>query len=70
MQPSYVIQPRTKKPFTLLTIGVLGLVALIHLLRLVFVWEVTVNVMIVPMWVSVLAMVITGSLALMLWREM
>ena len=37
--------------------------------RLVLGWEVTVNTVIIPMWVSVLGLVIAGGLAWLLWLE-
>jgi hypothetical protein len=58
-----------KKPFTTIAVGVFVLVALVHVFRLVFGWEVTIQGSVVPMWVSVLGAVIAGGLAVMLWRE-
>ena len=58
-----------KKPFATIAVGVFALVALVHVLRLVFGWEVTVQGSTVPMWVSGLGAVIAGGLAVMLWRE-
>ncbi|HVS26811.1 MAG TPA: hypothetical protein VHE58_05870 [Burkholderiales bacterium] len=57
------------KLFTNLAIALLILIAIVHLLRLVFGWEVTLNGMVVPMWVSVLGLLIPGALAFFLWRE-
>lgn len=57
------------KPFTNLAIAIFILVAAMHLLRLVFGWEVTLNGMVVPMWVSVMGLLIAGALAYFLWRE-
>ena len=57
------------KPFTMLAILVFALVALAHLLRLVYGWEATINGAAVPMWASVLALVVTGALAAALWWE-
>lgn len=58
-----------KKPFTLLAVLVFASVALVHLLRLVFGWEVTINGAAVPLWMSVLGIVIAAGLAVMLRRE-
>ncbi len=58
-----------KKPFTYLAILVFALVALLHLLRLIFGWEATFNGAAVPMWASGLGLVIAGGLAVMLWQE-
>ena len=57
------------KPFTMLAVLVLALVALLHLLRLVYGWEATINGAAVPMWASILALVIAGGLAAGLWWE-
>jgi len=45
------------------------LVALAHLLRLLTQSEITVNGMSVPLWVSVLGVIIPGGIALLLLRE-
>jgi hypothetical protein len=58
-----------KKPFTVLAVLVFALVALIHLLRLVFGWEVTFNGSVLPMWISILGLVFAGGLAAGLWWE-
>ena len=57
------------RPFTTLGALIFALVALLHLLRLLLGWKVTVDGIDVPMWVSVLGMLIAGVLAMMLWRE-
>jgi len=58
------------KPFTTIAVLIFSLVAIAHLLRLYFHWEVTVNGLIVPLWVSMAGFIIAGALAVMLWREM
>ena len=58
-----------KKPFTTIAVGVFALMALVHVLRLLFGWEVTIQGSIIPMWVSGLGIVIAGGLAVMLWHE-
>jgi ABC-type spermidine/putrescine transport system permease subunit II len=57
------------KPFTIVAIVVFTLVALAQLLRVALGWEVTVNGIFIPFWVSVIACVIGATLAVMLWRE-
>jgi len=47
----------------------LALVALGHLLRLVFQVEVLVGGVQIPLWASALACMVTGGLAVLLWRE-
>jgi len=44
-------------------------VAIAHVLRLVYGWQVTIGDAFIPMWASGVAAVITAGLALMLWRE-
>jgi hypothetical protein len=57
------------KPFTSLACLLLGLIALLQLIRVVLGWEVVVNGFAVPLWVSVLAAIIAGGLSLLVWRE-
>lgn len=57
------------KPFTTIGIIVFSIIAFIHLLRLFFGWEVTINGSIVPLWISVPGFLIAAGLALMVWRE-
>lgn len=57
------------KPATLVAVVIFGLVAVAHLLRLVFQTEVLVGGTAVPMWVSVVGVVVAGALALALPRE-
>ena len=47
----------------------LGLIALMQLLRLILGWEVTVNGAVIPIWASAIAFVIAAGLAVMLGRE-
>jgi hypothetical protein len=58
-----------RKPFTLLAALVFAAIALIHLLRVIFGWMVTIVGADVPMWGSVVALVISGILAAGLWWE-
>jgi len=57
------------KPFTLIAVVLLSLIALLQLLRFVLGWEVTVDGVTVPVWVSGIAFVIAAGLAVMVWRE-
>lgn len=57
------------RPFTVVAAIIFAIVALVHLLRLIFGWEVTVNGAAMPMWASVAGIVIAAGLAIMLWRE-
>jgi hypothetical protein len=57
------------KPFTMMGAVLFLAVALAHVLRLVYGWQVTIGDAFVPMWASGAAAVITAGLAFMLWRE-
>ena len=57
------------KPFTTIAIAVFALIAVMHILRLVLSWEITVNTVIIPMWVSVPGLIIAAGLAWLLWLE-
>ena len=58
-----------KKPFTMIAIGLFSLIAVLQLLRLILGWEVTVDGLSVPVWVSGIAFVIAGGLAVTVWLE-
>ena len=58
-----------KKPFTIIAVALFSLIALLQLLRFILGWEVTLNGVTVPVWVSGIAFVIAAGLAVMLWRE-
>ena len=57
------------KPFTTIAIVIFSLVAVLHVLRLIFGWEAVINGLVIPMWASVVGLIIAGGLAVMLWRE-
>lgn len=57
------------KPVTLTAAILFSLIALMQLLRFILNWEVIVNGVIVPVWVSGVAFVIAAGIAVMLWRE-
>lgn len=57
------------KPFTTIAVVLLALIAVLQLLRFILGWEVTVNGLSVPVWLSAIAFVITAGLAVMVWRE-
>jgi hypothetical protein len=57
------------KPFTTIAVIVFSIIALIHLLRLFLGWEVMINGIIVPIWISVPGFLVASGLALMLLRE-
>ena len=57
------------KPVTVGATVLLVAVSLAHLLRIVFGVQVTVADSVIPMWVSGVAFVVAGGLAIMLWRS-
>ena len=57
------------KPFTTIAIVLFSLAAVLHVLRLIFGWEVVINGLVMPMWVSVVGLIVAGGLAVMVWRE-
>ena len=58
-----------KKPFTTITVVILAVVALLHALRLLFDWSVTVEGTAVRGWVSVVGLIVSAGLAVGTWRE-
>lgn len=57
------------KPASLLAVLVFSIVALSHLVRLLFRIEVVIGGAVLPMWVSVVGAFFAGILAVALWRE-
>ena len=57
------------KPFTRIGATVFAIVCLAHLARLCLRWDITIHGISIPLWVSAIAGVVTGSLAGLLWRE-
>ena len=57
------------KPATNITVILLMLIAIAHLLRLLFRVEIVANGMVIPMWASIPAFIIPAVLAIMVWRE-
>jgi hypothetical protein len=57
------------KPFTTIAVILFTLIAVLHLLRLFAGWQIIVLGFVIPVWWSVIGLVIAGGLALMLWRE-
>ncbi len=57
------------KPVTTIAAVILGLIALLHLLRFVFGWGLVIHETVVPMWPSVVVVLVFAFVAAMLWRE-
>jgi hypothetical protein len=58
-----------KKPFTSVAIALLALISLLQLLRFAMGWEVAVGGVAIPLWASVIAFIVAGGLAIMIWIE-
>jgi hypothetical protein len=54
---------------TLIAAIILAAIALLHLLRLLLGWALIVGDLVIPVWPSVLVVVVFGLLAVLLWRE-
>lgn len=57
------------KPSAVVVTIFLLLVSIVHLLRLILQWKVTVNTSEIPMWASFVACIVTALLAGWLYRE-
>jgi len=57
------------KPAALVAVLFLSIVALLHVLRLIFQVPITVGSTEIPMWASLLAVIGPGTLAVWLWKE-
>lgn len=53
-----------QRAFVLLTSSIFALIALLHALRLIYGWDVTIGQWTVPVWVSAVGFLIAGYLAL------
>jgi uncharacterized membrane protein len=58
-----------KKPASLVAAILFWLIALAQLLRVLFRVEVTAGGVVIPLWVSIVAVIVLGVLGLWLWRE-
>jgi hypothetical protein len=57
------------KPFALIAVAFLSVIAVLQLARFLLGWAVTINGFTVPVWLSGVAFIIAEGLAIMLWRE-
>ena len=57
------------KPFTKIACVLLGLISLGQLTRFLMGWVVTVNCVVIPVWLSLEASLVDGGLAVMVWKE-
>ena len=57
------------RPFTLIAAAIFALMALVHLLRLFTHFQVVLGSHVLPQWISIVAILVTGGLAVGLYRE-
>jgi len=57
------------KPFTIISAVVFALVAVAHLLRLLFNWTVIIDGISIPYWVSIVGLAVSAVLSVMLLGE-
>ena len=57
------------KPFTTTASVVFACLALLQLVRFIQAWPVSVNGLVIPVWVSAVVFVIASGLSIMLWLE-
>ena len=58
-----------RKPFTTIAAVIFGLMALVHLYRLFTHFQIVAGSHSIPEWASIVAIVVTGGLSVMLFRE-
>jgi hypothetical protein len=64
----YFVEMKSK-PFTRLAILFLSCITLLHILRIVRGWRISIEGRLVPRFVNAIGAVVTGGLAAMLWKE-
>lgn len=57
------------KSASLLAIVLLATVAVAHLLRMIYGWQVTIADAVIPMWASGVAFAVSALAAILLWRS-
>ncbi|MFZ2507295.1 MAG: hypothetical protein WAW79_02315 [Steroidobacteraceae bacterium] len=57
------------KPYMTLAVILLSLIAVLQLTRFLLGWQVTVNGVDIPVWVSGIAFIVAAAVAALLWRE-
>jgi hypothetical protein len=58
-----------KRPFTLIAAAIFGLMAVVHAYRLVTHFQIIAGSHTLPLWLSIVGIVVTGILAVGLYRE-
>lgn len=57
------------KPFTKIAVIAFGLIGALHAVRVFFGWEAEIAHFAIPLWPSILAVLVSGLLSFMLWKE-
>ena len=57
------------RPFTAIAALFFAVVCVAHIIRLCLGWEITMNGIQIPVWLSGIAIIVTGGMSFMLWRE-
>jgi hypothetical protein len=57
------------KPFETFGSFLFGLIAVAHLVRVIFGWSVSVEAVAIPVWPSAVIFVFVGALAILMWIE-
>jgi len=57
------------KPYTTIAVVFLEALALLQLIRFLLAWPVSVNGLVIPVWISAVAFVILTTLSVLVWRE-
>ena len=57
------------KPFTTIAVVAFAVICLVHVLRIIFGWEVVIDHNVVPIWISGVGALLSGLLAVMVWKE-
>ena len=57
------------QPVTLAAVFIFALVTVVQLARIFLEWPVTINGIVIPIWVSIIAAAIAAAMSILLWRE-
>ena len=57
------------KPFTTTAVVAFLVIGLVHILRIIFGWEVVIDHVVIPIWISGVGALLSGLLAVMVWKE-
>jgi hypothetical protein len=57
------------KPFTFLATVIFALAAGVQLARVFLAWPVSINGIMIPLWVSAILAAVAAGMAIMVWRE-